>query len=257
MTLQFSIGNALSRSFSIWLKNIVPFTVLAALVYAPVILYTAYAVSDLSPDNVQSRFASWVLVLFASGLILDIIASAVVIYGVIQHIRGEKAGIIDCLLVGLKRLPSVLGAGLTAGSLVFISAALIVAGYPLAGYLFLIPGLVVFIVFYVAVPVAVVERKGLIESLQRGKHLTDNYKVSIFGILFLLGILERLLTEVIDQVVMSGSPDIASIQIFLFSVLGLTIILGALGAVVTAVVYQDLRSLKDGIGPDDLANVFE
>ena len=58
----------------------------------------------------------------------------------------------------------------------------------LASILLLIPGIVVLCMFYVAIPVAVVERMGASDALSRSKALTAGHKMTIFGLTLLSGL---------------------------------------------------------------------
>jgi len=52
---EFSAGAVLGRSFSIWLKNLVPFMILTLLVFFPLIIYTFVVVTgELTLEKVQT-----------------------------------------------------------------------------------------------------------------------------------------------------------------------------------------------------------
>ena len=52
---KFGVGSALKLSFSIWLKNLLPFTLLAFLVYLPLTAYTAWATQGpLTAERLQT-----------------------------------------------------------------------------------------------------------------------------------------------------------------------------------------------------------
>ena len=74
----FNAGAVLSRSFSIWLKNLVPFTILTFLVYSPLILYTAVL---LGGDLTLKQIETWDRVESLLGGVLNLIASAALAYG--------------------------------------------------------------------------------------------------------------------------------------------------------------------------------
>ena len=243
MTL-FGIQQVLGKSFSAWAKNLVPFTVLAVLVYAPLILYTAWMVGELDSANYREQTNTWAFTVMLSGFVLDIVASAVVIDGVMHHFRGDRLNILDCLVAGLKRLTPVLGAGLVASSLTPLGALVFIFVHPFIGTAILILGVFVYLTFIVAVPAVVIDNAGVIESLQRSKALTEGHRLSIFGLFFLLGIIKRLVAGLIHAIVVGESAQVAEMKIYLFADLGVTIILGALGAVVVAVLFRDLRVMK-------------
>jgi ribosomal protein L40E len=75
------------------------------------------------------------------------------------------------------RLPSLLAAGLVTG-------ILIASGF----ILFIIPGIIVAIIFSVAVQAIINERLGVFESLRRSRRLVDHRWKKTFEILFLIGL---------------------------------------------------------------------
>src|SRR5688500_15562659 len=87
---EFRVGDALGKGFAIWFKNLPAFLVLAVLLYSPVIAYTAVTLSgDLDLD----KLTWWGWVVTALGFPLDLVVTAAVLYGTIQQLRGQHAGI--------------------------------------------------------------------------------------------------------------------------------------------------------------------
>ena len=52
----------------------------------------------------------------------------------------------------------------------------------------MIPGLIIYTVLWLVVPVAVVERPGIVASLRRSSMLTKGYRWQIFGMVLILGV---------------------------------------------------------------------
>lgn len=243
MNLQLRVGDVLNKSFSIWLKNLVPFTILTAIVYLPVILYMAFLLmGELTLQGITN--AGYALVV--GGLVLDFIAAAAVIYGVVQQLRGQHAGLGECLSIGIKRLLPVLAVGLLAALCVILGLVALI-----------IPGIIISLMLCVAVPAAVVERPGVIGALKRSKELTDGHKGTLFAIFFILGIIDKVAGFVTEKIFLGGAADMGDVKIYLIATLAIAVVLGALGAVVTAVIYNELRRMKDGIEVDEIAKVFE
>jgi hypothetical protein len=100
--------------------------------------------------------------------------SASLVHAVIDIQRAGAASAGESLRRGLRALPKVL--------LVTLLSGLIAA----AGFLLLIvPGVILSLMYAVAVPVAVLEGSGAFESLKRSARLTDGYKGLIFLTYFL------------------------------------------------------------------------
>lgn len=243
MNLQLRAGEVLGTSFSIFFKNIIAFTILSAIVYLPILAYTVMLSSgELSLSKIQT----WDWLLAGSRMTLDFIAAAAVTYGVVEQLRGNHAGIGKCLGVGLARLFPVLAVGL-------LVALCVLGGL----FLLVIPGIIIMMMLSVAVPAAVVERPGIFGALKRSKELTDGHKGAIFVVFFVLGLIKMGITYGVQKTAMSNISSLDDIKIYMFVLLGVSIVMGALGAVASAVIYNNLRQIKDGVDLDEIAKVFE
>lgn len=241
---EFSVGSVLARSLGIWIRNLIPFMLLSAFVYSPIIIYTVFSIGRIeqADDPVQTANV-WGIVLTFGGLLLDVIITGAIIYGVVEELRGRRPSVGASISVGIQRLLPVLGTGLLVALFVGLGLLALV-----------IPGVILMCRYFVAVPVAVIERPGVGASLTRSKELTDGYKGQIFGMLFLLGIIERLLIWILEKVLVDS---LAGFKIYAYAILAASIAFGALQAVVAAVTYSDLRENKEGTNAEELGRVFD
>jgi len=239
----FNAGAVLSRSFSIWLKNLVPFTILTFLVYSPLILYTAVL---LGGDLTLKQIETWDRVESLLGGVLNLVATAALTYGTFQQLRGRHAGIGESIGVGLKRLFPVLGVGILAGLCIIGGAILLI-----------VPGIILACMLWVAVPVAVVEQPGVGASLKRSAELTKGSRWQVFGVILVLGVINWLIGYLLYSAFIKDATSIADVKTFMIVALLISIMLGALQAVASAVGYYDLRQSKEGVGIEELAKVFE
>src|SRR5262245_21175038 len=107
-----SFGGVFGRTFSIWGRNFVAFTLMALVVYAPLILYTGiFLAGDLTERGIQ--IFTWVSL--GDGVLLSFLLEGAITYGVLKQLRGEHASIGECLAGGFSRLLPVLGVGFLAG----------------------------------------------------------------------------------------------------------------------------------------------
>lgn len=240
------MGNVLSRSFSIWGKNFVPFFLMTGLVQSPVLALTVYMATidqeEMAKDLTQTGILVGALVIAA--LLFAPLATASVTYGVLQQLRGRHASVSDCFRVGMSRALAVLGVAIVAG---FATAF----GYVLC----CVPGLFFATAYFVAAPVAVVERKGVFASLSRSWQLTEGARWPVFGLIFVLGAIGA----VIQQIVKFPAAELeggAAIVLAVFSAL-ISVGTSSLNAVTGAVTYHDLRTEKEGANSQDLAAVFD
>lgn len=239
----FRVGDALGKGFSIWIKNLPSFLILALLAYSPVLVYTGFVLSgDLDTD----KLTTWSLIIGLIGIPIDLVVTAAVLYGTIQQLRGEHAGIAQSIGVGLQRLLPVIGVGLLSALAVFGGLLLLI-----------VPGVILLCMFYVAVPAAVVERPGVMGALKRSRELTAGYKGSIFGIIIVLGVLEFIVGKLVQSILMPDVPTMGDVKTYVWVTVGIAIVMAALQATINGVVYHDLRLAKDGVATEDLARVFE
>jgi hypothetical protein len=128
-----------------------------------------------------------------------------------------------------------------------------------AGFILLIvPGVMIGIAFILAAPARVVEKVGVFQSFTRSRALTRNNRWRIFGLLFVYMITFWVLGLVIISLTGGFAPTALS-SIILRGLLNLAIsfISGIIATTGTAALYFELRRLKDGVGPSELAAVFD
>lgn len=244
---EFEVGRVLGRAFAIWFRNLVPFTILSAIVYLPVIawgLMLALGDPTLEEFGAYFKYSGYVMML------LGFIATGAITFGVFSQLKGEPASIGRCIGVGLSRLLPIIGVGLLAGLVMGV------------GYLLLIvPGVILSCMLWVAVPAAVVERTGVWESLKRSRELTLGNKAKVFGIMLVLGLISLAVTMILRMIIvgdLTSSDDVhATLTFYLVVNLLSTTVLGALQSVANAVGYYDLRQSKEGAQIDELIRVFE
>ena len=270
MTLtEFRVGNVLSRSMAILARNIVPFGILAVLFSLPTFLVTALAdpqAGMLDPKTMQAleygneaaiRKVIWMSVamigLLITGFFLSMLATAAMVYGTFQDLRGVPASIGASLRHGLRIVLPVLGVSLVYVLLMMLGLVALV-----------IPMFIVLVMFWVAIPTAVVERPGVMASLKRSAQLTKGHRWRIFGIyavVFLVAAIASSMaqTPLMISMATTGS-DVASSGVLIASnILALLVnaFFMALGAVASAVAYHDLRAVKEGFDIDQFATVFD
>lgn len=255
---RLGVGEVLSETFAIYSSNLIPFLILTAFAYAPVLLLGGFA-TQAGKSNGMAPAISVLLVGLASLLLSMPLSTAAITYGVFQQMRGKDASLGSCLSVGLSCLLPVLSVvgleilvilGLVMVTLV---PTFLVARMPGCSLL-VIPLLLVCVLgflllvlrFYVAVPAAVEERPGAIGALGRSSYLTEGERGTIFRILFVIGLLNGLVSAAAASVPRAGmvlQPLVSLVMI-------------GLSATACAVIYYRLRSLKESIDVDQIASVF-
>lgn len=120
---------------------------------------------------------------------------------------------------------------------------------------FVIPALWVNAVFAAVVPAVVTERAGF-GALRRSIELTRNYRWPIVGAFLLGGFFSRILDQVAEKLSLvaleAGSALLEAIIYVTISGIGYAFV-----GILTALIYVRLREIKEGIGIDQIAAVFD
>ena len=269
---RFGVGRALGLTFAIWLKNLVPFTVLALILSAPELVYAVVKLPELSGEfdlGVLLRFSeSYERNQLFLALLSMLLVTPPLTYGVVMELKGRRAGIGACIGVGLARLFPVLGVMLLLGIILIavgIVAGILVLGLGLLG---LVVGLVlvgvIYAVYYVAIPAAVLERPGVAGALSRSSALTRGRRGAVFGLLFLVFGVRIVITLVMRSVIIDENAAVANpdliygmLKTYYWGALIVGIIFSILAGTLASVTYYLLRSEKEGTSADELAAVFD
>lgn len=255
----FRVGSVLGRSMSILTRNIVPFGILCLIFTWPLLLSDTSdePAAEVPPNadvagSVDPMAAVGVIVLFAVvlGIAFLVIAMymlciSTMAYGTFQDLRGRRVGVAECLRRGLSTVFPVVGVAFLGTLIVSLGTLALI-----------IPGIILWIMFWVAVPVAVVERPGVIASLRRSAQLTKGHRWRIFGIVLVIALLNGLANGIVlvPFATMSGDVALAVANIVAYLI---TVFFIAWGAVAAAVAYHDLRLEKEGVGVNEIAAVFD
>ncbi len=265
ITSPFRVGHVLSRGFRILFRNFITFAVVALLVLMPYVLVMS-TISDLF----TAKFSSTSVIILVSVIVLlpillAYLATAAVAHGAFEALRGRRPGIGGCLLRGFSLSVPVFGVAIAtvlalALSLVPSVLAVIFLKDGLAFVMFVVllfPLFVVITVLWVAVPVIVIERRGMLRGLARSIALTKGNRWRVFGIIMILWLINWV-TNLVGGLLLlpftlSGGGDTAGLI-----VTGLLVsIYLALNGVMSTVGYHDLRVAKEGFAIDDIAAVFD
>lgn len=233
----FQIGEALSKTFSVWGSNLIPFVLVTLIINAPTLYFMRRQFFAVEEKDVQL----WGALGFLSGIVMGTLASGAVTFAVVQQLRGRPCGIGEALYVGAARLFPAIGVALLSGLAI------------LGGFLLLvIPGIIVFLKLYVATPVAIMERPGVVASLKRSSALTTGVKGQLFVMSILIFVVAFVVGYAIEMGTGDSSPNTRWIVHGAFEV-----VVQSFGAVLPAVVYVLLRASRDGASIEDVAKVFD
>jgi len=244
---QFRIFRALGLSFKAWFKNFIPFTLLAAVLYSPVVLWLL-TYDPKSAENVEAvQNAYFVRPVYILTGISSLLAPLIT-YRVIQDLNGIKVSMLTSIRFGLRGIVPAIFVAIITNLLQFVPAGGIVAA-------------IVMCIWFVATPAAVAEQLGTMAALTRSSQLTKGRRWGIFGLTFLIGLLlvGLLLIWIVPQLENMGDTETAVRQLEHSSIMFVVTIglFHLFSGIVEAVAYVLLREDKDGVSVQELAKIFD
>ena len=252
----FRVGSALRRTISVLFRNIVPFGILAVVFILP-IHFLPTILGFLEFCTLNSPVVVVVLALTVY-VLFTLLLSATLVYGTISELRGSRAGIGECISRGFGQLFPVVAVGLLV-AVAFIGTILlfILPGMVYGLILFVnVPiavfaGITVAVMFWAAIPAAVVERPGILASLQRSRDLTRDNRWKLFGTLVVLVVFNIGSGYILEEFLGVGVVHAP------ISVQFLDLLVLAFYSALFAVAYHGLRIAKDGDSAEEIAAVFD
>lgn len=253
---RLEIGEVAKRTFAAIRRNLGVFTLLA-------LLFSALPQFLLQWASTMMRggtpYSSGLIGLVGLGGVLILIGGVLLqgalTYATVQDQNNRRAGFGEILSKGLAAVLPLIGLAIVMGIALF------------CGFLLLIvPGVIMALAWSVATPVLVVERKGIFGSMGRSADLTRNYRGSILLLAIVYWVLTIIAGLVVGAIIAAvfvlglgagamQDPFVAAIEAGLISLLqGASSLIGAAGL---AALYCELRAIKEGVGAQTLASVFD
>ena len=256
---RFSAGTVLSRSFSILLKHPFVFVGLSFMAQIPRLVLTALTQNSTVIGQMVPLLS----------LILGLAIQGAVAYGVYEALRGGAAHFGKSLSRGMARVFPIFLATLScfAFTIVIIVVInfpfLILMDYlgplvsPVMGFLTLLATFALLSKWCVFIPACVIERLGPIESPNRSSILTKGCRLKIAGLYLLYWLCFAISFRVIFGFgIIAEEAGIRAETISVLQGLASAVQL-AFVQVMTAVIYYELRDVKEGVSVNSLANVFD
>lgn len=253
-----SIGRVLERAFAAIRTNpgvILGLALIVGAVPALIMTYLYVQLGLASPETFTSgaiSLGTFIAAFLISGLISMVIA--VLVQGALTRAtvvasEGGKVSLGDSLSTGLKVVLPLI-------ALAIVSTI----GIMLGMILLIVPGIILGLMWSVAVPALVVERVGVFEALGRSRALTKGAKWKIFGLGIIVIGVYFLLSVILQLVGLAGysgadaATELSLSGIIASIVLG-TILNTALGTIQPSL-YVELRQWKEGTDVQTLQQVF-
>ena len=242
----FRVGRVIGRAATILSQHFVIFFPVAVVAAAPQVLLVqrsleAMASRTVGPDAFIETFIMIGVGMVLAG-VLALLTQAVMLHAAFQAMRHRPVSFGDSLRVGLSRVLPILGLGIVMFVLLLLGFIALV-----------IPMFILLTMWWVATPACVVERTGPWTSLKRSAELTKGHRWKVFGVMFLLAIINSIASGILDIVFGLIGNDVVTI-------LGRLIVAAlytAYGAIAVVMAYHDLRVAKEGIDIEQIAAVFD
>jgi hypothetical protein len=273
VTARFTIGTALSTSVRIWARNLPRFLVLVTLVYLPLIAW------ELGYQLGIFRGIYWGYYEFFSelhpvlgavpggGFVVHTCAAAAVTHGTLVALAGKPAPIGRGLMTVMRRFFPLIGVALvvwvaTSGSMVVLDW-LVGSWWRGDSWIgAMLYYILLFSLFYLAVPVAMGERRAVIGSISRGFALARGVRIRVFAIVLVGQAVYAIAYAVAYEAMSYGDSTAVGARLvdlgyYGLIPLGLGSVIASFIAANAAVTYRLLREDKDGPGAEDLGKVFD
>jgi hypothetical protein len=245
---RLAVGHVLRRTFAAWARHLGPFTIVAFVMMSPILAGRAALL--LLPH--ASRDWGFIVLEVLEPLVFFALAG-VITYAVFQDVQGQRASLTESLRGGIPHAGRVV----RASALMYLA---ILLGTMACGA----PGIYAMIVYWVVVPVAVVESHGAFASLRRSRELTTGNRWRIFGVLLVVLTITIGIMHVMGQVLglfglqldanQPRSPGSVAYRLIAALV---NLPFTPLQAISQLIAYHDLRVGREGADVEELVKVFE
>jgi len=158
----------------------------------------------------------------------------------IEDLNGKRPSFGDCIQIAIRFLLPTLAIGLLVG-----------LGAGLGLMLLIVPGIILWLGWSMAVPVLIQERRGVFGSMSRSRALTKGSRWSLFGLFLILIIIAMIIQWGMLLVLVLFGGIIAEIGAALVQT-----VVSMMLSIATAVSYVELRQAKEGASIDELAEIF-
>jgi MFS family permease len=233
----FRVGNAMNQAIQVLSRNVVPFSIVTGVAALPSVL-----LFGRDPGAIKTATeAAWYVAGFLIMIMLGAVSQAVVLYGAFEDMRGRPVNLVASLKVGWRRFLPVIGTAIAVGLLGALGCVLL-----------LVPGFILFTMWYVATPAVVVEPIGPWRAMSRSAELTKGNRWKVFGMMVLLIIIGAIGGGMVAGVSAATGTTIGLLLNLVWSAL-----FGAFSAILVVVTYHDLRVVKEGVDIDQIAAVFD
>jgi len=250
--MEFRIGDVATRTFGAISRNLTVFIALSGILVGVPAAFIGLWQVNLDPTEAPGAVMGAGILAALVSLVTQYVLQGAIVHGAVVDFNGGRAKFNDCLATGFRH----------AGSL-FVIALLMSLGIMLGMIVLIIPGLILAIMWSVAVPAQIVEDTGVTGSLGRSRELTRGNRWRVFAVLLIFLVVSILISVIVavpaaifstpEGAQLTSAATAATVVANMVATM-LSTVVAAVGA---AAIYFELRRAKEGIGAEALAKVFE
>jgi hypothetical protein len=259
--MKLPVFKTLGTTFAFSLRHFTPFYLMCLLVGMPSFLYL-FLSGQIQLGVFPSHMGWRGDLLTGLEIVLAAVVSAIMVWTLVRDRRNESWTVVPAIGDALKRLPTIMGVGVTfaVGSIVF---SIVTEGagllHPLVAIILTLAMIVLALIFVVAMPCAAVENAGVADCFSRSLSLTSGSRLRIILIFILLGLPLGLAIYVFFRVaLMIMQPDPQQMESL--SITCLFLVSPALHVLLIAApvaIHEQLSELKGDLEFGETAAVFD
>lgn len=239
---RFDIGRVASLTFGVIARNPILFVGIALLfsgLPAFAMTYSQFELALASGPEMTGWIAPFIIATLLT-LILGALMQTSLVVATLQDLSGQRVDVAACLKRALVMFFPLLGLTI-----------LMWLGIGLGMILLVVPGIILYVMWFIAVPALVEERRGVIAALGRSRRLTAGARWPIFGMVVAFLVLSTTLSVL---------PSVAQLTPSSLAYAILQAVLSMLASLIAstgvAATYVELRTVKEGANVDALAAIF-
>jgi hypothetical protein len=233
----FRIGKVFGQTFSIFARNALLFSLVAGLCLIPAELFSYWGeqqTEDYMGIIASGGFLAAITIIFP-------FATAIIVDVTFRNMRGQPYSLASSIRYGFTRFPQLV-----------VVSILVMLGFLAGLMLFIVPGLILITMWYIAGPICVVEKCGPLDSMSRSAALTKGYRWQVFAMFLIVTLCSGAGEGVIETVFsLTGATEVKFIVITLWD--GIS---NAFALVLDVMIYYELRVVKEGFNSEKINAVF-
>jgi hypothetical protein len=248
--IDFGARDVLSLTWAVLWRNPLKFMLVTVIASLPATLMTVP--NGGTPDSAAAVNEQQLALAVGSAVLATILAmlsQAVVLGGVLDAIRGRPVALVRSARIGLHRFFSLVGLAIVVSGLVGVGLAL-----------FIVPGIALYTIWFVATPVCVVERFGVFASMRRSTELTAGYRWKIFAMYLPILAAAVVIAGVLGAIEAGVFPALESdlaLPLARTANLIWSAVWTAFYSIAVVVTYHDLRAVKERVSTTQIAAALE